>query len=501
MVQIDYSLKKQFSWSEYCETSKKKIEAWEDLSESSKDFLQRLNLPSQHPNCITGNFFDSDAPLMGPLLKHDYHDSLLETITTSLIQASPTSIAMGELWFRLFAGFLSPVGIAYLVMCILSPKVHTQPPRKMTTIESKLHFRITCASFIALASSLILATDMWYIYQFGPHYGISLFAFASTLSMVLIHRYQLTKNLLILIVMWGLAFSLTYRDGSFNFGGDELPYNVSEGLYYDNKNTFIRQLVEEWPKENRTYSLDYGATPWTVTGDTRTGIPFLINDAFPLPSLNVVSMWVPTVDDEAVRLEIIFPPKSYNQSLEGKSIHVILHGLSGGSQEEYVKDYVHRATARGHTIVIMIARGLMDTPIKGWNVFHGARVDDINVTAKALRNALLPGQSLIGIGYSMGAIILANYVARSGKACSLDAAIAVSGVLDARYQYFNERAKRLWQPLLAITLRDQFVMGKLANKYQERLTRKQMVSLMRATHITVRIGLITIPDVDAHFSN
>jgi predicted alpha/beta-fold hydrolase len=223
------------------------------------------------------------------------------------------------------------------------------------------------------------------------------------------------------------------------------------------------------------------ATPWTPTGDARTGIPFLTNF---WPNVPLTKVWVPTDDDEAVRLEISFPPGGHSTE---KPMYILLHGLSGGSQEDFIKDMVLRANAEGSTVCIMIARGLMDTPIKGWNVFHGARVSDIATTISTIRNSgiVAESQSLVGAGFSMGAIILANYVARSGPDCGLDAAIAVSGTLDSRPQYMNERAKRLWQPMLTITLRDQFVVGKVAERYRTRLTQTQMLEMMRATHISV----------------
>lgn len=118
-------------------------------------------------------------------------------------------------------------------------------------------------------------------------------------------------------------------------------------------------------------------------------------------------------------------------------------------------------------------------------MFHGARVEDAHYAATALRKAVVPNQILAGVGYSMGAIVLSNYVARSGSDCALDAAIALSGGLDMRLQYYYERAKRLWQPMLAKELRDAFVVGKFGERYRHRLTKQQMLEMMRATHISV----------------
>lgn len=484
MVQVNFALKEQFSWQDYCASfAPTSADGWEKLPESSRLFLELLNLSTVHPHCVSQSF-DTDAPLMGPLLQHDYHESVWDALITTWKQASPTLFAMGELWLRLFAALLAPLGIAYLVWTFVA---HSHQAKHVKAEQSQ-KFRITLASMLSLASSAVLATDMWYVYQYGPHYGISLLVASSLLTSIIATRHRLVSVGIILVFVWTLTIKLSFKNGTFQFGGDELPHNVPEGLYYNHLNPLVHKLVQNWPVENRTYTVETGATSWTVTGDTRTGIPFLVNDAFPWPDLELTKVWVPTVDDEAVRLELAFPPKGGHRL--DKAVYVVLHGLSGGSQEEFIKDHVHRATARGHTVVIMIARGLMDTPIKGWNVFHGARIADIEATVQTIRIAIYPGQSLVGVGYSMGAIILANYVARTGADCALDAAIAVSGVLDSRFQLFNERAKRVWQPMLAITLRDQFVIGKVGERYRARLSRTQMLGLMRATHISVSLAIL-----------
>lgn len=36
----------------------------------------------------------------------------------------------------------------------------------------------------------------------------------------------------------------------------------------------------------------------------------------------------------------------------------------------------------------MIARGMMDTKMVGWNVFHGARTGDVDIAARAIRKGL-----------------------------------------------------------------------------------------------------------------
>eukprot|EP00543_Licmophora_paradoxa_P004882 CAMPEP_0202457284 /NCGR_PEP_ID=MMETSP1360-20130828/14338_1 /ASSEMBLY_ACC=CAM_ASM_000848 /TAXON_ID=515479 /ORGANISM="Licmophora paradoxa, Strain CCMP2313" /LENGTH=403 /DNA_ID=CAMNT_0049077315 /DNA_START=178 /DNA_END=1389 /DNA_ORIENTATION=+ len=258
-----------------------------------------------------------------------------------------------------------------------------------------------------------------------------------------------------------------------DIGDADIPWNIPEGVYYSKENHFITSILSNWDQQSRTYE----STPYLPTGDSRTGIPFLTNF---WPDVPFTRVWLPTLDDEAVRLEIAFPQNGHETT---KPMYLLLHGLTGGSQEEYVKDFIYRVHKQGCTVVIMIARGLMDTPIKGWSVFHGARVIDAQEAAKVLAKAKAPGQTLAGVGYSMGAIILTNYVARAGPDCPLDVAVSISGTLDSRPQIDNVRAHRLWEPLIAKTLRDVFIVGKLADRYRVRLTKKQMLELMRAHYI------------------
>jgi hypothetical protein len=62
-------------------------------------------------------------------------------------------------------------------------------------------------------------------------------------------------------------------------------------------------------------------------------------------------------------------------------------------------------------VVVLIARGMMDTKLVTWNTFHGARTGDVDAAARALRDGLTSlaiahdrkrRQILAGVGYSMG---------------------------------------------------------------------------------------------------
>jgi predicted alpha/beta-fold hydrolase len=117
--------------------------------------------------------------------------------------------------------------------------------------------------------------------------------------------------------------------------------------------------VNNWPERYRIYTKEGGATSWMPSGDSRTGFPFLANH---LPQLDWKRFFLATVDDEYVALDISFPPDGYNDRMP---IYMVLHGLNGGTDEEYIRDLAFRRNAEGSTVVVMIARGLMDLPIRG----------------------------------------------------------------------------------------------------------------------------------------
>jgi predicted alpha/beta-fold hydrolase len=82
-----------------------------------------------------------------------------------------------------------------------------------------------------------------------------------------------------------------------------------------------------------------------------------------LPNPEWKRLFLDVDDDEYVALDISFPPTGHNKQ---NPVYLILHGLNGGSNEEYVRDFTIRRNSENSTVVVMVARGLMDLPIKGY---------------------------------------------------------------------------------------------------------------------------------------
>jgi predicted alpha/beta-fold hydrolase len=173
-------------------------------------------------------------------------------------------------------------------------------------------------------------------------------------------------------------------------------------------------------------------------------------------------------------------------------VYLIVHGINGHSNEGYVLDFARQQIAEGNIVAVMVTRGLMDSPILGSNLLHFARTSDVDAAAKALKAAMTKvrhnpkspenGPMLVGVGYSMGAITLANYVARAGQNCALDIAIGFSGALDTREQLTFHRSASLWQPFIAKAMRDTLI-GKFLKQIESKLDQEQYNEMMRATSL------------------
>lgn len=360
---------------------------------------------------------------------------------------------------------------------------------KDSSLNSKKERYECFIMLLGIGSALVLFTDSSYVHSHGRLLGGLTFGTMVILSLrrtqSLYHwRKRMNGSILILILLTFYLYlhSDPLGDDFYDHPGIDVP-TIQPGLYFNEQNPLIHKIAELWPSQHRTYDASTGASPFP-TGDAYTGIPFLVNTSM---EQSYVRVWVPSeVDNEAVALDIAFPPDGIH-SLE-KPVFLILHGLNGGSHEEYVRELVARRTKEGFTCAVMIARGMMDTPVFGWNVFHGARISDVEVTAKMLRKALGPNQLLAGVGYSMGGIILSNYVARSSSNCHLDSAVAVSGGLDLRENLNFYRSMRLWQPILAQTLKQDFIIKKFDGRFRQRLIDfmnfEKHLFLMRATSVS-----------------
>jgi hypothetical protein len=319
------------------------------VAPSTRLFLESLteNVSTLHPFCFQNAppFQLDDVPPMGPL-EHRFEDQTYPQAAFTIWRIiAPPLLAMGELWLRLFAGLLGPLGILYLV------KLQLQPPCSVN-----LRF-VSVAATLSVASSLVLMTDTLYVLEYGPVYGATLLVLSIFLALKTALQYNLIKVGVILAALVLVASHLVwdYSTDSLTFGDVADHVTIPEGLYFDASNDYISSIVEQWPETYRTYTHQTGATRWMPTGDSRTGLPFLLNQVS-MPHWN--RMFLSVDDGEVLALDMAFPTMGHDPK---EPLYMVLHGLNGGSQEEYVRDFTERRVQEGSTVVVMVARGYVES--------------------------------------------------------------------------------------------------------------------------------------------
>lgn len=315
------------------------LEDWSSLPAPSQAFLQNLGLPSLHPFCNASSnaLLHPAAPDMGPAVV-PVDNNAAELLTTSwYYYVEPASSAF-SIWLYFFSAYIAPVG--FILCCWFEQE-------KVPVLD-----QIPLLPVVTLITAWILMTDDSHVLEFGRLYGMTLL-----IATLIVLRPRRRHSILLLAVVVSCIFLSPWQ------AEDPQTCQIEPGIYFNSDNPLINNLVSLW---NETGLPDYAkvATPWQWTGDARSGIPYYMN-AIDQHIINFHRVWLATEDDEYVALDIAFPKEGHDWD---KPLYLVFHGLNGGSNEGYVKDFAHSRLAEGSTVVVMIARGLADTPIQGFTV-------------------------------------------------------------------------------------------------------------------------------------
>ncbi|KAH7318490.1 Alpha/Beta hydrolase protein [Stachybotrys elegans] len=113
-------------------------------------------------------------------------------------------------------------------------------------------------------------------------------------------------------------------------------------------------------------------------------------------------------------------------SSDSRPMLVIMHGLSGGSHEVYLRHAIEPLIKAGNwEICVVNSRGCARTKITSGILYNARATWDYRQIVKWLRETY-PNRPLFGLGFSLGANILTNYCGEEGSNCQLKAAIICS---------------------------------------------------------------------------
>ena len=115
------------------------------------------------------------------------------------------------------------------------------------------------------------------------------------------------------------------------------------------------------------------------------------------------------------------------RSDDSKPMLVCLHGLSGGSYELYLRAVLAPLVTEegGWEACVVNSRGCAKSKITTPILFNARSTWDLRQTVKWLRETF-PNRPLYGVGFSLGANILTNYLGEEGADCHFRGAVALS---------------------------------------------------------------------------
>ena len=158
-------------------------------------------------------------------------------------------------------------------------------------------------------------------------------------------------------------------------------------------------------------STGFKPTPWLFNGHLQTIFSTLQTDRHPL----TFQRRLITHPDGGCSACDIYPPDS---TCENAPVLVILHGLTGGSQESYIQSLIHHVTSSSgepgqfrFTCVVVHARGCNGSPVNTPHLFSARFTQDLHRCMQAFVTNMFPQSAfIVMMGFSLGANILINYL-------------------------------------------------------------------------------------------
>ncbi|RDA95745.1 hypothetical protein CP533_5074 [Ophiocordyceps camponoti-saundersi (nom. inval.)] len=143
---------------------------------------------------------------------------------------------------------------------------------------------------------------------------------------------------------------------------------------------------------------------------------------------------------------------------DAKPMLVILHGLSGGSHEVYLRHAIAPLLEQGGWEACVVnSRGCARSKITSGLLYNARSTWDLRQTVKWLRKTY-PNRPLFGLGFSLGANMLTNYCGEEGSKCLFKAAIACSSPfkLDVSCKFLQDSivGRELYLRTMATSLKD-----------------------------------------------
>ncbi|ESQ45454.1 hypothetical protein EUTSA_v10010419mg [Eutrema salsugineum] len=146
-----------------------------------------------------------------------------------------------------------------------------------------------------------------------------------------------------------------------------------------------------------------------------------------VPSVRLRRECLRTKDGGSVALDWVAGDDSY---LPPESpILILLPGLTGGSQDSYVRHMLLRARSKNWRCVVFNSRGCGDSPVTTPQFYSASFLGDITEVIAHVGDRF-PKANLYAAGWSLGGNILVNYLGQESINCPLSAAVSLCNPFD-----------------------------------------------------------------------
>ncbi|KAI4141690.1 MAG: hypothetical protein LQ340_007568 [Diploschistes diacapsis] len=173
--------------------------------------------------------------------------------------------------------------------------------------------------------------------------------------------------------------------------------------------------------------------------------------------------------------------EKYCSEDDGKPLVIALHGLSGGSHEIYLRCVLQPLVDAGWEACVVNSRGCAGTKLTTGILYNARATWDCHQIVTWARKTW-PKRKLFGIGFSLGANILMNYLGEIGDECPLKAAVVCSNPWNLDVSSVALRSS--WIGLNVYSRAMGTSMKKLFERHVDEVSKNPRVNVERVRKIT-----------------
>jgi predicted alpha/beta-fold hydrolase len=168
---------------------------------------------------------------------------------------------------------------------------------------------------------------------------------------------------------------------------------------------------------------EYRPTPWIFSAHLMTILGVIFRA---MPQMSFRRVLIP-VDSTGGTVAVDW----HSEPRRHQPILLILHGLTGGSDNAYIRWMVLAATTKlGVCCVVAHARGCGRSQLTSPRSFSAAHTDDFRASLKYIRSVVGEETPIFAVGYSLGAGILTKFLGEESTECSLQGAVVCCASFD-----------------------------------------------------------------------